>query len=106
MPFSERSFTFLGQLERNNNKPWFEAHRDEYETHIREPALGFIDDVAEWFEAEGLPYRAEAKKVGGSLGRIHRDVPMTASVRRMQPFLVFVEDALSLRSPRALRLAC
>lgn len=74
MPFTNRAFTFLGQLEKNNNRPWFEAHRDEYEAEIREPALAFIDEVAEWFEAEGLPYVAEAKKVGGSLGRIHRDV--------------------------------
>ena len=74
MPFSAKSFAFLGQLERNNDKAWFEAHRGEYEAHIREPALAFIEDVAEWFEAERLPYVAEAKKAGGSLGRIHRDV--------------------------------
>jgi uncharacterized protein (TIGR02453 family) len=74
MPFTQRSFTFLGDLEKHNEKAWFEAHRDDYEAHIRAPALEFIDEVAEWFEAERLPYVAEAKKVGGSLGRIHRDV--------------------------------
>ena len=73
MPFTSKAFTFLGQVERNNNRPWFEAHKAEYESAIRTPALAFIDEAAEWFEAEGLPYTAEAKKVGGSLSRIHRD---------------------------------
>ena len=74
MPFTAQAFTFLGQLERNNDKAWFEAHRDEYESAIREPALAFIDEAGEWFEAAKLPYVAEAKKVGGSLSRIHRDI--------------------------------
>ena len=73
MPFTNKSFTFLGQLERNNNKPWFDAHKAEYETVIREPALEFIEEAAFWFESEGMPYLAEAKKSGGSLSRIYRD---------------------------------
>jgi uncharacterized protein (TIGR02453 family) len=73
MPFTAKAFTFLGQLEKNNDKAWFDAHKQEYESAIREPALEFIDEVAEWFEVEGLPYVAEAKKMGGSLSRIYRD---------------------------------
>ncbi|MES2154633.1 MAG: TIGR02453 family protein [bacterium] len=74
MAFTTQAFTFLGQLEKHNRKDWFEAHRDDYEAAIRTPALAFIDEAAEWFETAGLPYVAEAKKVGGSLGRIHRDI--------------------------------
>ena len=74
MAFSSKAFTFLAQLERNNEKAWFEAHRDEYEAHIRAPALEFIEACGAWFDAQGLPYVAQAKKAGGSLGRIHRDV--------------------------------
>jgi uncharacterized protein (TIGR02453 family) len=74
MAFTPKAFTFLGQIAKNNDKAWFEAHKADYEAHVREPALAFVEECAEWFEAEGLPYVAEAKKVGGSLSRIHRDV--------------------------------
>jgi uncharacterized protein (TIGR02453 family) len=74
MPFTAKAFTFLGQLEKNNNKPWFEAHKADYASAIVQPAFEFIEEAAQWFEAERLPYVAEAKKVGGSLGRIYRDV--------------------------------
>jgi len=73
MPFTTKAFTFLGSLERNNDKEWFEAHRADYESAIVQPAFEFIDEAGEWFEAARMPYVAEAKKVGGSLSRIHRD---------------------------------
>lgn len=73
MAFTAKALTFLSQLERNNDKAWFEAHKAEFQASVQEPALEFIEEAGAWFEAEGLPYRAVAKKVGGSLSRIHRD---------------------------------
>ena len=36
MPFTPATFRFFKALARNNNKPWFEAHRAEYaETDVR-----------------------------------------------------------------------
>ncbi|MGB0652051.1 MAG: DUF2461 domain-containing protein [Thermoplasmatota archaeon] len=72
--FTDSGFRFLEDLARNNDRDWFKANQDDFEAHLRSPSLAFIEDVAAWFEMEGLPYVAEAKKVGGSLSRIQRDV--------------------------------
>ncbi|TWT47642.1 DUF2461 domain-containing protein [Botrimarina hoheduenensis] len=65
---------FLEELSRNNNKRWFDTNKDRYERDLRIPALGFIAAMAKPLAAISPHFRAEAKKVGGSLMRIHRDV--------------------------------
>ncbi|MDQ6689306.1 MAG: DUF2461 domain-containing protein [Gemmatimonadota bacterium] len=71
MPFSKRALGFFGGLARNNNKAWFEAHRDEYETEVRGPMRGLIEDLDTRF-AEFAP------EIGGnpkrSMFRINRDI--------------------------------
>ena len=37
--FSSELFRFLTRLKRTNNRDWFQAHKDEYEIHVRQPAL-------------------------------------------------------------------
>ena len=72
--FTPQLFSFLRDLAANNDREWFKAHQDEYERHVREPALDFITAVAAPL-AEISPYLAvDARKVGGSLFRIHRDI--------------------------------
>ena len=44
--FTPELFRFLTRLKRNNNRDWFLAHKDEYESHVRQPALQFITDFA------------------------------------------------------------
>ncbi len=72
--FSAKAQSFLRDLSANNRKDWFDEHKQTYEEVIREPALDLIEEVGAWFEAANLPYVATAKKVGGSLSRIYRDV--------------------------------
>lgn len=71
MPFSKRSLTFFRQLARNNDKAWFEAHRDEYEKEVRAPMRELIEDLDVRF-AEFAP------EIGGdpkrSMFRINRDI--------------------------------
>ncbi len=71
--FTDEAVGFLQRLERNNDRDWFKAHQGDYEAHVREPALRFIQDAADWMEMAGHPFRGEAKKSGGALTRIHRD---------------------------------
>ena len=40
--FSEKTFTFLAELEQNNQRDWFNQHKARYEDTVREPALAFI----------------------------------------------------------------
>ena len=35
--FSKEMFQFLHGVKKNNNKAWFEAHREDYELYLREP---------------------------------------------------------------------
>lgn len=71
--FSPASLAFLTQLSLNNNKAWFNAHKDQYEQHIRQPFLQLISDIAPDIEAISPHFRADARTVGGSLYRIQRD---------------------------------
>jgi len=45
MPFSPRTFGFLSGLARHNNKLWFEAHRQDYEDHVRAPMRELIEEM-------------------------------------------------------------
>jgi len=72
--FGQPTFTFLRKLAKNNNRDWFLEHKDEYEATIRTPALEFITDMADDLAMISPYFLALAKKVGGSLMRVHRDV--------------------------------
>lgn len=72
--FSPATMRFLRALQKNNNREWFHAHKGDYETHVREPFLDLIADLAEPLARISPHYRAEPGKVGGSLFRIHRDL--------------------------------
>jgi uncharacterized protein (TIGR02453 family) len=67
-------FEFLADLADNNERAWFKANQDRYEASVREPCLQFIRDFESPLKAISSHYVAEAKKVGGSMFRIFRDV--------------------------------
>ncbi len=72
--FSPELFLFLSELQRNNEREWFEENRERYESVVRGPALDFITAMEKPIAKISTELRVEAKKVGGSLMRIHRDV--------------------------------
>lgn len=71
--FSPDTLAFLEALSFNNERAWFETHRDDYERLVREPALALIRDMAPVIKEISPHYVAEAKKIGGSLMRVYRD---------------------------------
>ncbi len=71
--FTQDTFTFLDELAANNNKAWFEANRQRYEMLVREPALDFVEAMEPELRKFAPSFRAEPKKVGGSLMRVFRD---------------------------------
>lgn len=71
--FSPATFEFLGDLAANNDRAWFEAHKDRYESRVRQPALDFIEAMAAPLEKLAPNFRADARKMGGSLMRVYRD---------------------------------
>ena len=72
--FSPKLFKFLKDLAANNDRDWFQANKDRYEDDLREPAQAFISDFGPRLKKISPHFRADPRKVGGSLFRIHRDV--------------------------------
>ena len=71
--FTKELFAFLDELRDNNSREWFDANRDRYEQHVREPALDFITAFAPRLEQISPRFEADARRSGGSLFRINRD---------------------------------
>jgi len=72
--FTKASFTFLTKLSENNDREWFDAHKQDYEDNVRTPALDFINDMEPDLKKISKHFDAIPKKMGGSLMRIYRDV--------------------------------
>jgi uncharacterized protein (TIGR02453 family) len=73
MPFTSATFDFLEQLAANNDKAWFETHKDRYEEYVRTPALEYIRAMSPLLAGFAPEFRADARKMGGSLMRVYRD---------------------------------
>ena len=71
--FSPELFAFLRDLGANNDRDWFNSNKDRYESTVRQPALDFITDFADRLDGISPHFVADARTVGGSLFRIHRD---------------------------------
>jgi len=69
--FPPGAATFLEELRKHNEKPWFEAHRSQYEEDLIEPARAFAEAMAA--RLDGL-VAADGRPMRGSLFRIYRDV--------------------------------
>lgn len=70
--FGKKTLTFLAQIRKNNNKEWFEAHKDEYEKLILTPSRAFVVEMGEHLQALIPTINAEPK-INKSLYRIYRD---------------------------------
>ncbi len=84
--FSPATFRFLRALKRHNNRAWFHAHKDAYERHVREPFLALIADLQEPLARISPHFRADPRKVGGSMFRIHRDTRFSHNKLPYKPF--------------------
>lgn len=73
MYFSTATFAFLEQLADHNDKAWFERHKAAYEDCVRGPALEYIRAMAPLLADFAPEFRADARKLGGSLMRVYRD---------------------------------
>jgi uncharacterized protein (TIGR02453 family) len=72
--FDKSAFEFLGELKRNNNRDWFQAHKERFDRDVKEPFLDFIADAGPRLRRISPNLVADPRPVGGSLFRIYRDV--------------------------------
>ncbi|HET7038854.1 MAG TPA: DUF2461 domain-containing protein [Gemmatimonadales bacterium] len=71
MPFTPSALRFLRGLARHNAKPWFEAHKPEYEEHVRGPMHELIEEMDARFAGFAPEFTGDPKR---SMFRIYRDV--------------------------------
>ncbi|MGZ8412135.1 MAG: DUF2461 domain-containing protein [Gemmatirosa sp.] len=69
--FTPAALTYLRQLSRNNDRAWFEEHRDRYESAVRAPMLALIEEVDALLGDVAPEIVGERRR---SMFRIHRDV--------------------------------
>ena len=68
--FTPEAVAFLRALKRNNDREWFKARKDRYETLLRAPMIAVIEQLAEDFRSFAPDLIADPKR---SLFRIYRD---------------------------------
>ncbi|MEZ5668721.1 MAG: DUF2461 domain-containing protein [Alphaproteobacteria bacterium] len=71
--FGKGTLDFLAGLSANNNKAWFDAHRQDYEAHFVGPAVAFVAALAEPL-AKLAPRLNAEPRINGSIFRINRDI--------------------------------
>ena len=72
--FPKEGLKFLDDLKANNTRDWFEAHRQDYQETLLEPALAFITELGQRLQGVSPYIRFDTKTSGsGSLMRLNRD---------------------------------
>jgi uncharacterized protein (TIGR02453 family) len=69
--FPPEGIEFLRRLKRNNNRPWFEKHKQEYEAYVKQPMQSLIAALQPHFEKFAPEFDLSPKR---SFFRIYRDV--------------------------------
>jgi len=69
--FTPASLAFLRGLARHNNKPWFEARRESYESDVRDPMRALIEEMDVRLARLAPEITGDPKR---SMFRINRDI--------------------------------
>jgi uncharacterized protein (TIGR02453 family) len=70
--FSEKTPKFFKDLKKNNTKKWFEAHKQDYENYVMQPARAFVMAMGNKLRMQ-VPDIVAVPKINKSLFRINRD---------------------------------
>lgn len=73
--FSKELVAFYQQLSQNNDKVWFDGHKDIYKNEVVTPAVAFVETMGMRLRAIAPNIIADTRLNGsGSLFRIYRDI--------------------------------
>ena len=76
MNFPPETLRFLRALKRNNRREWFNAHRDDYESYVRQPMTAIVERLAVDLRAFAPELVASPKL---SMYRIYRDTRFSSN---------------------------
>lgn len=80
--FPFEGLRFLRDLEQNNNREWFQAHKAAYQEHLVRPSQSFVVSLGRRLQAVFPGIRYDPRTNGqGSMGRIYRDLRFTKDKR-------------------------
>jgi uncharacterized protein (TIGR02453 family) len=68
--FPREGIAFLGRLKKNNNRPWFQKHKGDYEDLVRFPMQCFVASLGERMAHVAPEFSFDPKR---SIFRIYRD---------------------------------
>jgi uncharacterized protein (TIGR02453 family) len=76
--FPEEGLQFLEDLKQNNNREWFQAHKELHTEYVLRPAQEFVVALGEGLQSvsDGIAYGNQANGTGSIL-RIYRDLRFT-----------------------------
>jgi len=73
--FESHALAFFRGLKKHNAKPWFEAHREDYEQHVRGPLTGLVREMDSRFADFAPEFVGDPKR---SMFRLNRDIRFSA----------------------------
>jgi uncharacterized protein (TIGR02453 family) len=76
--FGPELYAFLRDLKAHNDREWFAEHKARYVRDVQDPMLQFIRDLAPRMKAISPRVVVDARRMGGSTFRIHRDTRFSA----------------------------
>ncbi|HTY10448.1 MAG TPA: DUF2461 domain-containing protein [Bacteroidota bacterium] len=69
--FPKKGIEFLNKLKKNNNREWFEKHKQDFESEVKLPMQSLIASLQPYFESFAPEFDVSPKR---SLFRIYRDI--------------------------------
>jgi len=72
--FPAQTLRFLTDLDANNNRAWFQAHKDDYQHYVLAPTQDFVYALGERLRTLSPGIRYDTRASGGSILRIYRDL--------------------------------
>jgi uncharacterized protein (TIGR02453 family) len=69
--YPKAGIDFLRKLKRNNNRQWFEKHKEEFETDVKLPMQSIIASLQPYFDSFAPQFDINPKR---SIFRIYRDI--------------------------------
>lgn len=82
--FSKETIQFFRDLEQNNNKLWFEAHKNDFEHYVMDPAKDFVVTLGTSLQTIAPEVHADPR-VNKSIFRIYRDTRFSKDVAQLLP---------------------
>ena len=68
--FTRKSFELLKELEENNNKDWYDEHREDFETYLRSPFAEVLERASDRLDETATPLIGSAR----TMFRQNRDI--------------------------------